>query len=106
MTEVPLDRRLEPDARLIALYERAGDLQLELERASSHGPNAPLSIEQIIRFNQILRAARETITSSIALREDVEEVDGDTRTIDAYHMLHVTVVPTLHNALPAELAAR
>ena len=105
MSEVPLER-VEPEGRLHALYQRAGDFELELERAVAHDPNARLTEEQADRFNTLLHTARELITNSIALKEDSDDMETTTRAADAHRVMHLTVVPTLHNALPPELAAR
>lgn len=91
--------------KLDHLYTQAGDLEVELENASRRS-GAALTAGQIGSFNELLKEARNLLPNSKALREDVEEIDAETRPIDAYHALHVTIVPTLHNALPDSLYRR
>jgi hypothetical protein len=105
MSEVPLEQ-IEPAGRLHALYSRAGDFELELERAAARDRDVLLTIEQKDRFNDLLQMARRLVPNSIALKEDAEEAEEVTRALDAHHMLKITIVPSLHNALPAELAVR
>lgn len=95
----------DPALRLDNLYTHAGDLEVELEGVARRNA-ATLSAGQIGAFNQILREARDLIPNSKALREDVDEIDATVRPADAYHALHVTIVPTLHNALPEALYRR
>ena len=95
----------DPDLKLDNLYRRAGDLEVELQ-ALSRRDEAVLTAGQIGSVNAILQEALELLPNSKALREDAEEIDEDTSPMDAYHMMHVTIVPTLHNALPEPLYRR
>ena len=81
------------------LYDSATALAIQLERGLS-APDATLTPGEIGAFNQILADARKVLPDSAALREDVAEIDENTRPADAHHALNTTVVPTLHNALP------
>lgn len=94
-------------ARLPYLYDLAGNLELDLEGFSQRHPTEALSAEHIDRYNRMLRAARILLPRSVALKEDVDEIDAEARADKAYHDLHTTIVPTLRNALPEDdLAAR
>jgi len=79
---------------------------LELENAARRGHI--LTAGQIGAFNSILHDCRDLLPKSVALREDVEEIDepAKARTAEVYRALHVTIVPTLHNALPEDFYRR
>ena len=93
-------------SRLDHLYTAASDLELELENAARRGHI--LTAGQIGAFNSILHDCRDLLPKSVALREDVEEIDepAKARTAEVYRALHVTIVPTLHNALPEDFYRR
>ena len=88
--------------KLDGLYNSASRLEVELEGVARRN-TASLTPGQIGSFNAILKMALQLLPTSVALREDVSEVDETTRPADAHQALHVTVVPTLHNALPEPL---
>ena len=95
----------EPRLRLPSLYRIAGDLQTQLEKTPgglTKMSTTTLTPAQVGSFNQLLADARAVLPDSVALREDVGEVDTNTRLLDAHHALKTTLVPTLHNALPNE----
>ena len=94
-------REPEADGRLPYLYDSAGNLEEALGRIMND-PNATLTPGHIGAFNQILADARAILPDSVALREDVAEVDAATSPADAHHALRTTIVPTLHNALPPD----
>jgi hypothetical protein len=98
----PLVESDDPQRHLPSLYRIATDLQVTLENAPGglKTPDAPLTPAHVGSFNQLLSAARALLPDSVALREDVGEVDENTRRTDAHHALRTTIVPTLHNALP------
>ena len=96
ITDDDAARRLLP-----GLYDSAAALAIQLERGLGD-PAAALTPGEIGAFNQIVADARRALPGSVALREDVAEIDETTRPADAYRTLNTTVVPTLHNALPAE----
>ena len=88
--------------KLDGLYNSASRLEVELEGVVRRNV-AALTPGQIGGFNAILKLALQLLPHSVALREDVGDVDEATRPADAYQALHVTIVPTLHNALPEPL---
>jgi hypothetical protein len=88
--------------KLDGLYNSASRLEVELEGVVRRN-TTPLTAGQVGGFNAILKMARQLLPKSVALREDVDEIDGNTRPTDAHQALHVTIVPTLHNALPEPL---
>lgn len=92
----------EAERRLPAVYDSAGNLQIELEGIVHRHPDALLTPAQIGAFNQILADARRLAPHSVALREDVAEVSEATRPEVVHHALKTTIVPTLHNALPED----
>ena len=98
------DNLTEADApeRLPYLYDLAGNLEVDLEGIAERHPTEALPAEHMDRYNRILRAARALLPNSVALKEDVDEIGADTRADRAYHDLHTTIVPTLHNALPED----
>jgi hypothetical protein len=97
---------LEDDAlRLDGLYNSASNLEVEFETLIRRG-TAALAAGQVGAFNSILKLARQLIPNSVALRDDVDEIDMATRPADAHQALHVTIVPTIHNALPEPLYTR
>jgi hypothetical protein len=85
---------------LPSLYRIATDLEMSLANAPGRASGVALTPAQIGSFNHLLASARALLPNSVALREDVDEVDENTRLLDAHHHLHTTIVPTLHNALP------
>jgi len=91
---------------LYTLYKNVGDLEIALQTATRRDPTTPLTTAQMSIFNEALRTARETLPDSRALKEDIDEAGDETNAASAYRQLHVTLVPTLHNALPEDLAAR
>ncbi|MBC8102833.1 MAG: hypothetical protein H7Z41_09625 [Cytophagales bacterium] len=91
--------------KLDGLYRSASNLEVELEGIVRRGISS-LTPGQIGGFNAIVRVARELLPKSVALREDADDVDATTRPADAHRALHVTIVPTLHNALPVPLYER
>jgi hypothetical protein len=91
--------------KLDGLYNSASNLEVELEGVVRRGV-ALLTAGQIGAFNSVLKMARQLVPNSIALREDVDEIDTTVRPADAHQALHVTIVPTLHNALPEPLYSR
>ena len=100
---------LAPEARLERLWRTAGDFQIELEGFAQREPAMPLTAEQVTTFNHLLRDAREVLPKSIALREDVEDMEtGEMEATAAggAYFLRVTIVPALHNALPENLQGR
>ena len=105
----PFADPLSPDEvrlRLPSLYRIAADLQIQMEKLTGGASNATLTPAQIGAFNQLLADARALLPRSVALREDVSEVDASTRPLDAHHALKTTLVPTLHNALPPDAYER
>jgi len=84
---------------LPSLYDSAAAMAIRLERGLTDA-TAALTPGEIGAFNQILADARRILPDSVALREDVAEIDEATRPADAYRVLNTTIVPTLHNALP------
>lgn len=88
--------------KLDGLYNSASRMEVELEGIARRN-TSPLTAGQIGAFNSVLKMARQLLPKSVALREDVDEIDGNTRPADAHQALHVTIVPTLHNALPEPL---
>jgi hypothetical protein len=92
--------------RLPSLYRIAGDLQIQMEKLTGGVSDATLTTTQIGAFNQLLADARALLPRSVALREDVSEVDATTRPLDVHHALQTTLVPTLHNALPPDAYER
>ena len=100
---------LAPEARLERLWRTAGDFQIELEGFANREPATPLTQEQVTQFNHVLRDARELLPKSIALREDVEDMEtGEMEATAAggAYFLRVTIVPALHNALPENAQGR
>ncbi len=100
---------LSPEARLERLWRVAGDFQIELEGFARREPATPLTAEQVAVFNRILHDSRAVLPKSIALKEDVEEMEtGEMEATAAggAYFLRVTIVPTLHNALPEEMQSR
>ena len=102
---------LSPDEarlRLPSLYRVAADLQIQMESLTGKASAAAagLTAAQIGAFNQLLADARALLPRSVALREDVDEADANTRPLDAHHALKTTIVPTLHNALPPDAYER
>ena len=96
------EARLRARRMLLApLYDSAAALAIQLERGLGD-PDATLTPGEIGSFNQILADARAALPDSLALREDVAEIDAATRPADAHRALNTTIVPTLHNALPPE----
>ncbi len=91
--------------KLDGLYNSASNLEVELESVVRRG-TATLTAGQVGAFNSVLSLARQLVPNSVALREDVDEIDATVRPIDAHKALHVTIVPTLHNALPEPLYDR
>ncbi len=105
----PFADPLSPDEvrlRLPSLYRSAADLQVQMEKLTGGVSNVPLTPAQIGAFNQLLTDARALLPRSVALREDVDEADANTRPLDAHHALQTTIVPTLHNALPPDAYER
>jgi hypothetical protein len=98
-------RHSEEEDSLYTLYRSAGDLEIALHNITRREPSAMLTPLQVTIFNEALRSARQMISHSRALREDIGEVNEDTSAAEAFRMLHVTLVPTLHNALPDDYAA-
>jgi hypothetical protein len=90
-------------AFLTSLYDSAGRLQIELE-PSLRDADFALTPAHIGAFNQILADARRAVPDSIALRDDVAEIDAADPPLprDVHHALRTTIVPTLHNALPPD----
>ena len=100
---------LAPEGRLERLWRSAGDFQVALEGVAAREPATPLTGEQVATFNQLLRDARELLPNSVALREDVEDMEeGDMEATagGGVYFLRLTIVPALHNALPENLQAR
>ncbi len=95
----------EDDLKLDALYNSASNLEAEFAGLARRG-TAALTAGQIGAFNSVVKMARILLPKSIALRDDVDEIDATTRPADAHQALHVTLVPTLHNALPEPLYDR
>ena len=91
--------------KLDGLYNSASNLEVELESVVRRG-TATLTPGQVGAFNSVLSLARQMVPNSVALREDVDEIDTTVRPADAHQALHVTIVPTLHNALPDPLYDR
>jgi hypothetical protein len=91
--------------KLDGLYNSASNLEVELEGVVRRG-TALLTAGQVGAFNSVLNLARQLVPNSVALREDVDEIDTTVRPVDAHQALHVTIVPTLHNALPEPLYSR
>ena len=103
------DPNLSPEARLERLWRSAGDFQVELEGFAKREPATPLTSEQVSVFNQLLRDARELLPKSVALREDVEDMEAGDMEATAgggVYFLRLTIVPALHNALPESLQSR
>lgn len=94
----------EQEDRMYSFYRTAGDLELALQSIARRDPTAALTPSQMTVFNEALRAAREMLPQSRALRDDIDEVDEYTDVAAAYRALHITLVPTLHNALPDDYA--
>jgi hypothetical protein len=91
--------------RLENLFVDAERLEVELETLVARGV-LHLTAGQVGRFNAVLRAAQDLLPDSKALREDAGPIDEDTHPSAAHHGLHLTIVPTLHNALPDDLYRR
>jgi hypothetical protein len=91
--------------KLDGLYNSASNLEVELEGVVRRGVTL-LTAGQVGSFNSVIKLARQLVPNSVALREDVDEIDATVRPIDAHKALHVTIVPTLHNALPEPLYSR
>lgn len=88
--------------KLDGLYSSASNLETELEASVRHN-TVSLTPGQVGGFNAVLKMARELLPESLALREDLDEIDETARPIDVHQALHITIVPTLHNALPEPL---
>ena len=89
---------------LHGVYNRAGNLEKELEAIAERAPLALLSADQIRLYNAILAEARHLLPQSVVLREDAPDIEpGDIAHAQPfYRILHLAVVPTLHNALSVE----
>lgn len=86
----------------LAIYRRAAAMESKLRHLMDEEPHALLEGANITAFNQLLEAARHLVPNSVALRQDLELID-DTHVLavdNAWHAVHVTLLPTLHNALP------
>jgi len=90
---------------LPALYDRAGNLEKELEAIARREPLTLLTPEQIRAYNHVLVQAKQLIPKSIVLKEDAPVIeDGDLPHAETfYRIVHTAIVPTLHNALPEDL---
>ena len=91
--------------RTYTLYKSAGDLEMALESMMRRDPITRLTTSQVTIFNDALHAARALLPASRALREDLDEVDETSNAASAYRQLHLTLVPTLHNALSDDYVA-
>lgn len=96
----------EQDERLFSIYRSAGDLEIALEGIMRRDPDQLMTSAQSGIFNDVLSAARDLLPESRALRQDIEEAEYGMKASTAWRLLHITLVPTLHNALPDEYALR
>lgn len=92
---------------LRALWNRAGNLEKQLEAVAANAPLAPLTAEQIRAYNTILAEARQALPNSVVLRQDAPDIlDTDAPRAQAFfRVMHLAVVPTLHNAIAIDTSA-
>lgn len=90
---------------LPALYDRAGNLEKELESLARREPLTLLTPEQVRGYNHILVQAKQLIPKSVVLKEDAPTIEeGDLPHAETfYRIMHTAIVPTLHNALPEDI---
>ena len=86
---------------IVGLYEMATTLESEFRSLVLADSGATLTGAQTGAFNRLLAAARDILPHSVALRDDAAAIETDSGDpVDtAYRAVHVTLVPTLHNAL-------
>lgn len=90
------------NATLNSLYNRAGNLEKSLEAVAKREPMTLLTPEQIRSYNGVVEEAKKLLPGSVVLKEDAPIIeDGDLPHAETFfRILHMAVVPTLHNALP------
>ncbi|MBC7806456.1 MAG: hypothetical protein H7145_09930 [Akkermansiaceae bacterium] len=91
----------EAGATLNSLYNRAGNLEKSLEAIAKREPMTLLTPEQIRTYNHVVEEAKKFLPSSVVLKEDAPIIeDGDLPHAETFfRVLHMSVVPTLHNVL-------
>lgn len=91
----------ETHATLNSLYNRAGNLEKSLEAIARREPMTLLTPDQIRTYNTVVEEAKKFLPNSVVLKEDAPIVeDGDLPHAETFfRILHMSVVPTLHNAL-------
>jgi hypothetical protein len=98
MTVTPVDGRRENDD-MVHLYRQAATLESELR--SSALTDDLMTATQIGAFNRLVLGARELLPTSVALKQDIGTIDnGAARAADIHRAVNVTLLPTLHNAMP------
>lgn len=86
---------------LHGLWNRAGNLEKSLESIAHREPMTLLTPDQIRSYNVVVEEAKKFIPDSVVLKEDAPVIeDGDLPHAETFfRILHMSVVPTLHNAL-------
>ncbi len=94
----------EASATLHSLYNRAGNLEKTLESVARREPLTLLTPEQIRGYNVVVEEAKRFLPDSVVLKEDAPIIeDGDLPHAETFfRILHMSVVPTLHNVLMDE----
>ena len=94
------DTHTDTENRLLNLYRHGGDIEIALEGTARRDRTLLMAPAEVAAYNALLRDARQLVPNSVALRDDVGEADETTTAFDAHHALRLTILPTLHNALP------
>ncbi|MBC8135070.1 MAG: hypothetical protein H8F28_04180 [Fibrella sp.] len=91
----------ESHATLNSLYNRAGNLEKSLESIARREPMTLLTPDQIRSYNVVVEEAKKFLPDSVVMKEDAPIIeDGDLPHAETFfRILHMSVVPTLHNVL-------
>ena len=91
----------ETNTTLTLLWNRAGNLEKALESVARREPLTLLTPEQIRTYNSVVEDAKRFLPDSVVLKEDAPLIeDGDLPHAETFfRILHMSVVPTLHNAM-------